>query len=69
MKIYIVHTDGIPSDKEFHELTDKEIEEMYESGDYTDYIDYYESVEELAANWNTEELFYPNMSYMRVIND
>lgn len=67
MKIYIVHIDGIPSDKHFNDLTDEEIEEMY--AESTDWIDCYYSVEELAADWNTEEIFYPNMSYMRVIND
>lgn len=67
MKIYIVHMDALPEDKEFGELTNEEIEELYNND--SDNVDCYESLEELAANWNTEEIFYPDMSYMRVVND
>lgn len=67
MKIYIVHTDAIPEDKYFHDLSNKEIEEMYNND--PDNVDCYESIEELVGNWNSDEIFYPNMSYMRVVND
>lgn len=66
MKIYIVHIDAY-GDKDFSEVTNEEIKDLYEAGSC--YVDCYESVEELAANWNTDEIFYPNVSYMRVIND
>lgn len=67
MKIYIVHIDAWEGDKPFHELTNEEIEKMYEED--TTFISCYHSIEELTANWNSDEIFYPSSSYMRVIND
>lgn len=67
MKIYIVHTDALDGKKPFHKLTDEEIEKMWEEDDT--YISKYESLNDLAHDWNGEDIFYPNMSYMRVIND
>ena len=67
MKIYIVHIDAWDDERRFNEVTNEEIEKMYE--DDTTYISRYNSIEELAADWNSDEIFYPNMSYMRVIND
>ena len=67
MKIYIVHVDAWEDNRDFHELTNKEIEEMYDAG--SDLVDQYDTIEELSANWNSDEIFYPNMSYMRVVND
>ena len=64
--IYIVHIDAWEGDKPFNEITDEEIEQMYDKD--TMFIDCYNSIEELAASWNGDECFYPNMSYMRVIN-
>ena len=66
MKIYIVHIDAWDG-KDFYELTNEEIEQMYEED--STYIDCFDSVEELAAYWNTDELLYPNMSYMKIVND
>lgn len=65
--IYVVHIDAWEGDKSFYDLTDEEIEDMY--NDDPMYIDCYNSIEELAAAWNSDECFYPNMSYMRVINN
>lgn len=68
MKIYIINENAEAlEEKYFNDLTNEEIEEMYEAG--SDWVDCYESVEELAANWNSDEIFYPSSSYMRVIND
>lgn len=68
MSIYIVHLDLIPEGKYFHELTDAEIEQMFETDD-TFMIDKYESVDELSAAFNSDEIMYPNNAYMRVVND
>lgn len=67
MKIYIVHENAIPEDVYFNDLTDEEIEKMY--AENSDWVDCYDSVKELEANWNADEVFYPSMSYMRVINE
>ena len=67
MMIYIVHVDAFDSEKTFRDLTNEEIEKMYDEG--SEFIDCYNSIDELAAAWNCDEIFYPNMSYMRVIND
>ena len=66
--IYIVHSDAdILEEKEFSELTDEEIKEMYDAG--SDYVDRYDSIEELAANWNADEIFSSLFSYMRIIEE
>lgn len=65
MKIYVVNCRAWDDERSFNEIPDKEIEEMYEAGN--DDVDMYESAEELAYNWNNEEVFYPSNSYMRVI--
>lgn len=64
-KIYVVHMDAY-TDKEFNELTDEEIEQMYEKDSMC--IDCYNNMEELAADWNADEIFNPRSSYMRIIN-
>ena len=70
MKIYIVHTDMLEDNgKHFDQLTDQEVIDLCEKDEDMVNHDVYESIEELSANWNTEEIFYPNMSYMRVINE
>ena len=66
MKIYIVHIDAY-DERSFHLIPDEEIEKMYEED--STYISCYHSIEELAANWNSDEIFSPSFSYMRVIND
>lgn len=68
MKIYIVSIDAWDDERQFNEIPDEEIEKMYEKGDFL-MIDRYDSIEELASYWNTDEIFYPSSSYMRVIND
>lgn len=72
MKIIIIHTDLLPDDKHFGDLTDEEVLQLCEKdrNELSNMLhDEYESVEELEANWNTDEIFYPTSSYMRVIND
>ena len=71
MKIYIIHTEILPDDKQFNELTNDEVVAICneDTNDGGFYHSEYDSVEELAAYWNTDEIFYPNMTYMRVIND
>lgn len=66
--IYIVNCDAeLLEEKEFNELTDEEIKEMYDAG--SDYVDRYDNLHELAANWNSDEIFYPSNSYMRIIEE
>ena len=66
MKIYIVHIDAY-DERSFHLIPDEEIKKMYEED--STYISCYHSIEELAANWNSDEIFSPSFSYMRVTND
>ena len=68
-RIYIVHTDALSEDddRRFEDIPDEEIIDMYDATN--PYIDCYESIEELAANWNNDEIFYPPESYMRVIEE
>jgi hypothetical protein len=66
MKIIIIHTYLLPDDKHFNELTDEEVLQL--CNDPMLY-DEYESIGELAANWNSDEILYPTSSYIRVIDD
>lgn len=68
MKIYIVCIDAWDDERLFHEIPNEEIEKMYEKGDLL-MVDRYDTIEELAAYWNSDEIFNPSCSYMRVIND
>ena len=66
--IYVISCDApIMDEKDFNEITDEEIKEMYDAG--SDYVDRYDDIHELAANWNTDEIFYPSNSYMRIIEE
>lgn len=67
MKIYIVHIDAWEDERPFNEVTNEEIEKMYQEDDM--YISCYHSIEELADSWNGDSCFYPYSSYMRVINN
>ena len=70
MKIYIIDADLLEDiEKDFHELTDKEVIELCEKDKYGDQHDVYDSIEEMSAYWNSDEIFYPTNTYMRVIND
>lgn len=70
MKIYIVHADLLEQfDKSFYEMTDEEVVALCESDTERQYHDCFESIEALSGAWNTEEVFSPYCSYMRVIND
>lgn len=65
--IYIVHIDAWEDGRPFNKVTNEEIEKMYDED--TTFISCYNSIEELAAAWNSDECFYPDRSYMRVIDD
>ena len=67
MKIYIVHEDALKGSKNFREFTDEEIVKLAESDPLL--IDVYDNVENMATDWNNDNVFYPGFSYMRVIND
>ena len=70
MKIYIIHIDLLQDiDKQFRELTDQEVIDLCSKDEEREHHDVYETAEELSAYWNTEEVFYPTSSYMRVIKD
>lgn len=65
-RIYILDSDAdILDEKEFNEISDKEILDMYDAG--SDYVDCFEDLHDLASAWNAEEIFYPTRSYARVI--
>ena len=66
MKIIIVHIDLLPEDKYFADITDEELLQLCEQDDFLCSV--YESVEELSANWNSDELFDPSFSFMRIIH-
>ena len=67
MKIYIVHIDAWEDERPFHEVTNEEIEKLYKEDDL--YISKYDSIEQLACDWNSDTCFYPDNTYMRIIND
>lgn len=70
MKIYIVHTDLLDkTDKMFHELIDQEVIDLCNKDENMENHRVYDSVQELSAYWNTDEVFYPDNSYMRVIEE
>lgn len=70
MKIYIVHHDLIDeTGKAFQDISNEELIALCEKDEENDLHDVFDSIEELSANWNTEEIFYPSSSYMRVIDD
>ena len=68
MKIIIILANLLPDDKYFEDITDEELLQLCEQDTEWEKHSEYDSVEELAANWNSDELFYPSYSYMRVIN-
>ena len=70
MKIYICHTDLLGEiDKHFNELTNEEVIRLCNKDKDMMLHEEYDSVEELSAYWNSDEILYPSDSYMRVIND
>lgn len=70
MKIYIVDLVLLEDiDKHFYELTDEEVIKLCEKDKAHNGHDVYNSIEELSGYWNSDEIFAPNNSYMRVIND
>lgn len=70
MKIYIVHVDLLDDiEKQFGELTDQEVIDLCEKDEDRENHRVYCSMEEFAADWNNDEMFYPSHSYMRVIKE
>lgn len=70
MKIYVISVDLLDNvDKSFGEMTDEEVVALCKKDTGMKDHDVYESVEELAANWNSGEIYYPSHSYMRVIEE
>ena len=70
MKIYVISIELLENvDKSFSEMTDEEVVALCKKDTGMKDHDVYNSVQELAANWNSEEIYYPCHSYMRVIEE
>jgi len=70
MKIYICHIDLFEhTDKHFQDLTDEEVIQLCKDDESMELHDEFDSIEEMSAHWNSDEMFAPLDSYMRVIND
>lgn len=68
MKIYVVHIDLLEDvDEIFQQLSDEEVVKLCEKDTNLENHDVYDTIEEFVAAWNTDEIFPPNSSYMRVI--
>lgn len=66
--IYIINCDIFNSDdKYFFDMTDEEIVELAKRDPLL--VDIYNDINELADAWNSDYVFYPSNSYMRVINN
>ena len=70
MKIIIVSIDLIDrmSDKDFYELTDEQLLDLCKRDKDCIGHDIY-TPEELQDAWNSEDIFFPTSSFMRIIND
>jgi len=70
MKIYVISIDLLENaDKSFSEMTDEEVVALCAKDMGMKDHDVYDSAEELAVNWNSEDIYYPSHSYMRVIEE
>ena len=70
MTIYVLSIDLLENtDKLFSEMSDEEVVALCKKDTGMKDHDVYNSVQELAANWNTEEIYYPSHSYIRVIEE
>jgi hypothetical protein len=67
-RIYIMRTEMFEG-KHIQDMSDAEIKELCAKDKDAYNHDVYDSVEELSAYWNTEEIFSPFISYMRVIKE
>ena len=65
MKIALIHTDLLPEVKDFDELTNEEVLELCEKDSMLSTI--YNSIEELESDWNSDYIFDPSFSFMRII--
>lgn len=72
-KLYVVHTDAIlwGTERTFDELSDKEVADIIkkdkENGGF--HTQSFDSMEEVAHAWNTDNLFSVDFSYMRVMEE
>lgn len=66
-RLYLLHADLIPEDKDFYELTDEEVIELCKKDSDGLLHDIFEDFYEIAERWAAETIFYPDFSYMRVI--
>lgn len=68
--IYIVNISLLEDvEKHFNELTDEEVIALCKKDEESLNHDVYYSIEELQANFNTDEMFPSTSAYMRVIKD
>lgn len=70
-KIYIISANIIDDVEEFCEMTDEQVVAMCENAPLEAgerQYDVYETTGELAGAWNSEQIFTPSCSYMRIIN-
>ena len=67
-RIYVMSTDMF-EEKHIKDMSEAEIKELCKQDESGDMHDVYDSMEELSANWNSGEIFYPSNSFMRVFND
>lgn len=66
-RLYLLHADLIPEDKDFYELTDDEVIELCKKDEDGFLHDIFEDFYEIAERWAGETIFDPDFSYMRVI--
>lgn len=70
MKIYVVNVDLLENvSKPFNKLSNHEVIDLCEKDENREHHDVFNSIDELSAHWNTEEILYPSHSYMRVIKE
>lgn len=67
-RIYVMNADMF-EEKRIQDMSDAEIKELCAKDKDADNHDVYDSVEELSAYWNTDEIFSPFNSYMRVVKE
>jgi hypothetical protein len=59
--------DDEENDKPFDEMTDEEVLELCKKDENGIYHSIYDSIEPLQDDWNNGVLFFPDFSYMGVI--
>jgi len=74
MKIYLIDFDINVDDNEymlgdFDDMSDKEIIELCEKDIYGNFHDVYNGWKQFMNSWNSDNIYYPNNAYMRVIDE